>query len=432
MPQLSKLVAGGDQAPIAPSFPGVTCPVQVNMTTGLPPSEHGVIGNGFFWRDKVGEKLDGVEMWTAWNEVVERPQIWDRLHEHDASLTSMAWFPLLSKGCGADYICWPAPVHNPDGSESLWCYTKPEMLYGDLLAELGHFPLDKFWGPLARIDSTKWIVESAVVCANLNKPRFSYLYLPHLDYAAQKLGPDSVEALAACAELDGEIGKLVDGFSEAFAGDSLLWLVASEYVITPVDHVTYPNRMLREAGLLTLKHDADGHEVIDFAESLAWAMADHQLSHVFVRDRDEATIARVVDTFRGADGIAEVLAADEQAKYEINHERSGDVVLVSTPNSWQAYYWWLDDELAPKFARTVDIHRKPGYDPVEMHFDPVGMKAGLGPTPLDATLIKGSHGAPARDVSQRGVMLSSARGVFVEQTLADVDVCEMVLRQFGV
>ena len=74
--------------------------------------------------------------------------------------------------------------------------------------------------------------------------------------------------------------------------------------------------------------------------------------------------------------------------------------LISTPNSWQAYYWWIDDARAPKFARTVDIHRKPGYDPVELHFD-IATKS----IPLDATLVKGSHGAPARDASQRGVLL---------------------------
>ncbi|MEM8864424.1 MAG: alkaline phosphatase family protein [Planctomycetota bacterium] len=292
--------------------------------------------------------------------------------------------------------------------------------------------MQHFWGPMSQIASTAWIVSSMLWCAEQHRPRFSYVYLPHLDYAAQKNGPDSPEAMRACEDLDQEIGRLVDGFEKTFAGDALLWLVASEYVITPVDHVTYPNRLLREAGLLQLTTDDDGREVIDFANTPAWAMADHQLSHIFVKDRAQATIGRVVDTFRNTPGIAEVLTADEQQKYEINHTRTGDVVLVSEPESWQAYYWWTDDAAAPKFARTVDIHRKPGYDPVEMHFDPTAMKAGLGPTPLDATLVRGSHGAPTRHESQRGIMLSSQRGVFVEQTLADVDVCEMVLRQFGV
>ena len=430
MPRLAALTREGDKAPLAASFPAVTCPVQVNMTTGLPPSQHGVIANGFFWRDQIEDKLHGVEMWTAWNRVVEQPQIWDRLKEHDPALTTAVWFPMLAKGCGADFVCTPAPIHNPDGSESLWCYTNPEPLYGELRDALGHFPLQHFWGPMSQISSSAWIVSSMLWCAQHHQPRFSYVYLPHLDYAAQKTGPDSPEAHQACRDLDVELGRLIEGLSATFAADALLWLVASEYAITPVDHVCYPNRLLRDAGLLLVNSDEDGREVIDFAATPAWALVDHQHAHVFVRETKD--IGRVVETFRGASGIAEVLTRDAQAKYEINHDRSGDVILVSDPNSWQAYYWWTDDALAPKYARTVDIHRKPGYDPVEMHFDAGAMKAGLGPTPLDATLVRGSHGAPARSESQRGVMLSSQRGVFVERTLADVDICEMVLQQFGV
>ena len=153
MPRLAALTAGGDRAPIAASFPAVTCPVQVNMTTGVPPEEHGVIANGFYWRDGLtpgrGPKTDGVEMWTAWDDVVQQPRIWDRLREQNPELTSAVWFPLLAKGCGAEYVATFAPIHNPDGSESLWCYTKPEGMYGELRDALGHFPLKHFWGPLA-------------------------------------------------------------------------------------------------------------------------------------------------------------------------------------------------------------------------------------------------------------------------------------------
>lgn len=178
MPNLRALGESGDVSTLVPSFPCVTCPVQANMTTGTTPSEHGVVANGFYWRDK-GE----VEMWTAWNECIQRPQIWDRLHEHDAAITSAVWFPLHSKGAGADYICTPAPIHNPDGSESLWCYTKPTEMYGTLRNALGHFPLMNFWGPIAGIKSSAWIVDSAIHAVREYQPNFFYIYLPHLDYA---------------------------------------------------------------------------------------------------------------------------------------------------------------------------------------------------------------------------------------------------------
>jgi predicted AlkP superfamily pyrophosphatase or phosphodiesterase len=419
MPALARMAADGDVISLVPSFPCVTCPVQANMTTGVTPREHGVVANGFYWREK-----HEIEMWTAWNDCILRPQIWDTLHKHDASLTSAVWFALHSKGCGADYVCTPAPIHNPDGSESLWCYTKPTEMYGALRDQLGHFPLQHFWGPMANIKSSAWIAASAAWAAHAYRPNFFYIYFPHLDYAAQKAGPDSEAARQALVELDGEIGLLQAAVEAAYAPAKPLWLVASEYTIVPVNHVVYPNRLLREAGLLAIDDRGDG-EILDLRTSAAWALADHQLSHVFVNDHTRAD--RVADVFRHQPGIAEVLVGPERAKYDLDHERSGEVVLISEPNSWQAYYYWNDDARAPKFARTVDIHRKPGYDPVEMHVD-MATKS----IPLDATLVKGSHGAPPHDERQRGVLVASQRGTLVGQAMADTDVCELVLRQFGI
>lgn len=420
MPRLGALAAAGDETGLVPSFPAVTCPVQANMTTGKTPREHGVVANGFYWRDK-----HEVEMWTAWNECIGQPQIWDILHQHDGAITSAVWFPLHSKGCGADYICTPAPIHNPDGSESLWCYTQPTEMYGTLRDTLGHFPLQHFWGPLSNIKSTGWICDSAVWAAQQHHPHFFYIYLPHLDYAAQKFGPNSEQATKALGELDEVLGRLIDGVNGAYSEQVPLWIVASEYAIVPVDHVEYPNRLLREAGLLSVKNDDDGREQLDFAASRAWALVDHQFAHVFVHNA--ADVEAVATLFRGRRGISEVLVGKDRAAYELDHERAGEIVLISQPNSWQAYYWWLDDARAPKYARTVDIHRKPGYDPVEMHLDMATRSI-----PLDASLVKGSHGAPAREDAQRGIVIASEKGVLTGPALADTDVCELVLRQFGI
>jgi predicted AlkP superfamily pyrophosphatase or phosphodiesterase len=414
MPHLSKLVENGEQAELAHSFPAVTWPSQATMLTGKQPNEHGVVANGFYWRDS-----HEVEMWTASNDKILAPQIWDLLHERVPSLTSAAWFPMLSKQSGADYVCMPAPVHNPDGSESLWCYTKPTEFYGELLERLGHFPLKHFWGPLANIKSTDWIAQAAIIGAEKYRPNFNYIYLPHLDYAAQKDGPDSQQALTAVVELDNVIAKLIGGLEAAYGDEDILWLVASEYTVVPVDHVAYPNRLLREAGLLAVREE-DGGELIDFANTPAWALVDHQFSHVYIRDA--ADVALAADAFRDQEGIAEVLVSDQRAKYSIDHERSGEIVLVSSPNSWQAYYYWLDDTHAPGFARTVDIHRKPGYDPVELCFD-FATKT----VPLDATLIHGSHGAPAHSAEQCGVLLSSDDNVLNTSNVTDTCIAELTI-----
>ncbi len=416
MPKLRDRMAGGGIADLVPSFPCVTCPVQANITTGKLPSEHGVVANGFYWREN-----QQVEMWTSPNDCIEEPQIWEMLSKH--GFTSAVWFPLHSKGCKADYVCTPAPIHNPDGSESLWCYTIPTEMYGTLRDEFGHFPLKHFWGPMAGIPSSRWIADSAVFAARQYRPDFFYIYLPQLDYAAQRTGPDSEAAVKAVAELDDLLEKLFAGMQEAYGGDPF-WLVAGEYAITPVDHVCYPNRVLRDAGLLAVREEDDG-EHLDLAASKAWAMVDHQFSHVFT-DGDPQTAARVADVFSGREGIAEVLTGDGLARYGLDHPRSGEAVLVSTPNSWQAYYWWLSDDRAPGYARTVDIHRKPGYDPVELHFDPATKTI-----PLDATLIHGSHGAAAVDPSQHAVLLSSDPTVLPGLSVNDTGVFEIVMRHFG-
>ena len=123
----------------------------------------------------------------------------------------------------------------------------------------------------------------------------------------------------------------------------------------------------------------------------------------------------------------EVLVGAKRSKYGLNHERSGEIVLIAKANAWFAYYWWLDDAQAPRFARTVDIHRKPGYDPVELYIE-MPAKA----IPLNANLVKGSHGYPDRDGSRSGVLMASDGAGIPASGLKDVDVAGVVLRNFGV
>ena len=420
MPHLRELMAGGQFADLVPSFPCVTCPVQAAMTTGQRPNVHGVVANGFYWRER-----RQVEMWTSPNECIDRPQIWDLLSHREGGPTTAVWFPLHSKGCEADYACTPAPIHNPDGSESLWCYTRPIELYGTLRDRLGHFPLMNFWGPMANVKSSAWILDSAVLAANSGGPTSSTSTCRTWTTTPSVTGPTALRPRRPWPTWTACWAASWASCSRP-TSDPPLVLVAGEYAITPVGHVTYPNRVLREAGLLAVREE-DGGEQLDLAASRAWALVDHQFSHVFVADGNAATAAQVADLFRNRPGIAEVLVGDQRARYHMDHPHSGEVILISTPESWQAYYWWLSDDRAPGYAHTVDIHRKPGYDPVELHFDFAAKQV-----PLDATLVKGSHGAPAVDPSQRSVILSSVPGVLPGETMTDLEVFDVVMRQFGV
>jgi predicted AlkP superfamily pyrophosphatase or phosphodiesterase len=419
MPWLQSLASAHGAVPLSHSFPAVTWPSQATMLTGALPREHGIVSNGVFDRAQ-GQ----VEMWTSGNEIIQRPQIWDRLGAAGRGLSSAVWFPMLSKRCTADLVCMPAPVHHPDGSESLWCYSKPDSLYGELLERLGHFPLQHFWGPLAGIASTQWILDSAAMVADKYHPDYFYIYVPHLDYSAQKFGPDSPQALAAAQTLDSSLGGFAQHVDRAYSG-KVAWMIASEYVIVPTDHVTYPNRMLRERGWLNVRSTDDG-EWLDIPGSAAFALVDHQFSHVYLREPSRRNLDSIAAAFASQEGITHVLDRQGQREFGIDHERSGDLVVISSPHSWQAYYYWLDDQRAPSFARTVDIHRKPGYDPIELHFDMATRSI-----PLEASLNRGSHGVVGPEVDSESLLILPPEIDVSDRGLRDIDVSGLVLKHFG-
>lgn len=427
MPTLHRWSNQGAMAELTPTFPCVTSCVQATMWTGTPPAEHGVIANGFYHHDR-----RAVEFWVGHNDVVNGEPIWEALRRIRPTLRSAVWHAQNIKGASADFIVTPSPIHEPDGTTKLWCYSKPDGLYSRMLAEFGHFPLQHYWGPLSNIESTRWILRAAAWLHHRQSPNFHWIYLPHLDYAAQKFGPNSPQANASLTDLDTELAR----FEEAIAGGggqgTPTMLVAGEYALTDVSNVLYPNRLLRSAGLLSCVSGDRGGENVDLARSPAFALVDHQLAHVYVNacDRQEQTaiIARVVELFRGTTGIAGVYAGEDRASVGMLHPRSGDVILVCDDAHWFAYYWWLDDARAPDFARTVDIHRKPGYDPVELFFDP--KTRGI---PLDATLVKGSHGAPAvRDCQRTTLICSTPDDAITSRPLhRDCDMKSLVLALIG-
>lgn len=391
MPRLRDLAAHGRAAELVPTFPCVTSPVQAAMLTGKTPREHGIIGNGFFHRERAA-----VELWIGRNGLIHSPQLWDTLAAR--GISQAAWMTQNIKDAAADYIVTPEPKHHDDGRTELWCYSKPDGLYERLVADIGHFPLMNYWGPMAGLASTEWIVNGALWLFQRERPRFNHIYIPHLDYQSQKFGPDSPQQAQACREADTQLGRLFDGVAALGVRDAL-FLVVSEYAMTAVSRVLYPNRVLRDAGLARIDR-REGREYLNLADSVAFAVVDHQFAHVYVREPSEIDAA--AGLFEGVDGIADVLMGDDRARLCIDHPRSGEVVLVCRPDAWLAYYWWHDDAKAPHFARTVDIHAKPGYDPVELFFDPATKSI-----PLDAALVKGSHGAPALDACQFGVIVAS-------------------------
>lgn len=411
MPRLRAVADNGAAADLVPTFPCVTSPVQVSMLTGKPPAEHGIIGNGFYYRDR-GE----VELWVGRNNLVQCEQVWDTLARR--GISQAAWIPQNIKDAAADFIVTPEPIHHDDGRTELWCYSKPDGLYADLIKDIDQFPLMNFWGPLANIKSTEWTINAALWLLQRERPRFNYIYVPHLDYEAQKHGPNSEQQAKACRDADEQLGRLFDGVA-ALGITDVAWLVVSEYAMTDVSRVIYPNRMLRDAGMAKID-ERDGLEYLNLKESKAFAVVDHQFAHVYVNDPTDIDAAAGI--FEGLDGVAHSLYGDDRKRVGMVHDRAGEVVLVCEPDSWLAYYWWHDDAKAPPFAYTVDIHNKPGYDPVEMFINMPERK-----TPVDATLVKGSHGAPAERADQFGAIVASDGAAFTNNSkIRDVEIKKMI------
>jgi len=421
-PTLHGLASRGVLCELRPTFPCVTSPVQASMMTGTPPASHGVIANGFYDRSR-----REVAFWTAFNDVVLGSQIWDEVRAKSLDYTSAVWHLQNIKGASADFVVTPAPIHDDDGTTKLWCYSKPDGLYAELLETLGHFPLQHYWGPLSNIQATRWILQAALWLIQRHRPNFHWIYLPHLDYASQKYGPNSPEAATALRELDAELAGFASAVGESPIAADVVFLVAGEYALTDVTGPIFPNRLLREAGLLAIR-EIDGAEHIDLPGCKAFAMVDHQFAHVYVADQDDATIARCASRFSETPGVAGVYRGAERGKIGMDHERSGDIVLIAADDRWFAYYWWLDDAAAPGFARTVDIHQKPGYDAVELFIDPKTKAISL-----DAALVKGSHGVPAAEPRHHTALICSQAGAAVQenQTYRDTDIKRIALELLG-
>ncbi|MBX3256295.1 MAG: alkaline phosphatase family protein [Chitinophagaceae bacterium] len=393
---------------IAPMLPAVTTSVQSTYITGKWPGEHGIVGNG--WYDRTDAEI---KFWKQSNMLVQAEKIWERAKREDPSFTVSKmcwWYNMYST---ADYSVTPRPNYLADGRKMPDCYSHPASLRDELQKELGQFPLFKFWGPGADIASTKWIADASVYTDKKYDPTLTLVYLPHLDYCLQKYGPDLSKISGHLREID----KVVEDLVQYYASRKASVILLSEYGITPVSNPIHINRVLRQHDLLGIRVER-GLELLDAGASRAFAVADHQVAHIYCNDA--AVYNTVKQLVTNLPGVALVLDRSAQKDYHIDHSRSGDIVLVADNNSWFTYYFWLDDAVAPDYARVVDIHKKPGYDPVELFmtskaraaYKLLRKKAGfryvMDVIPLDATLVKGSHGAVDTDPAFHPVLITDA------------------------
>lgn len=436
MPNLQRVAADGFQAGLDTILPAVTCSVQSTLLTGTLPREHGIVGNGWYFRE-----LGEVFLWRQHNALVGGEKLWDtvRRERPEWTVANVCWW--YAMGAATDLVVTPRPIYHADGRKSPDCYTRPPALHDELTSALGEFPLFTYWGPTAGITSSQWIVGAARRILARPAPDCLLVYMPHLDYDLQRFGPDAPEAEQAARDVDATLGPLLADIRSLGATVVIL----SEYGITPVRRPIDVNRALRRAGLLEV-YVQDGGELLDPWTSRAFAVADHQIAHVYVRD--PADLSRVRAVLADLPGVDLVLDAEGKAAHGLDHPRSGELVAIAEPDSWFTYYYWLTDDRAPDFARTVEIHRKPGYDPAELFFDPadrmakaraglalarkkLGLRYSMQVVPLDPSCVRGSHGRLPDDPADGPVLLCSDPE-FGRDRFAATEVKDLLLGLSGV
>lgn len=377
---------------IKPALPAVTTSAQTTYLTGELPVVHGIVGNG--WYDNVDSEI---KFWKQSNKLVLAESVWTTAKKINPNFTCAQLFWWYNMYNGADFSATPRPNYLADGRKKSDFYTFPNELRDQLKMEFGEFPLFNFWGPNANIKSSEWIANAAMYVEEKHEPTLNLIYLPHLDYCLQKYGPLLEQISKELLEIDELVKKLVLFFESRGIEVVLL----SEYGISPVNNPIHINRLLREEGLLDIRIER-GLELLDVGASPAFAVADHQIAHIYTKS--EEITNRVKKMLQNVNGVDKVLDRRDQTDYGIQHDRAGDLVVLADQSSWFTYYFWFNDAKAPDYARMVDIHKKPGYDPVEMFMTSksraifkllirkLGIRAVLDITPLDANLPKGSHG----------------------------------------
>ena len=416
MPRLAAVADTGWRAELGTVLPAVTCSVQATLLTGALPREHGIVGNGWYFRD-LGEVL----LWRQHNALMGGDKLWDAARRAHPGYTvaNVCWW--YAMGAAVDWTVTPRPVYHADGRKDPDCYTDPAGLHDELTAALGTFPLFQYWGPGAGVASSRWICSAAEHIMARHDPDLTLVYVPHLDYDLQRFGPSGPQAAAAAASLDAVLSPLLD----AAQARGATVVALSEYGITQAARPVDINRALRYEGLLNVYTQA-GMEYLDTWTSRAFAVADHQIAHVYVTDPADLPAVRKVCA--GLAGVGAVLDEQAKAAHGLDHPRAGELVLVAEPDAWFTYYYWLDDARAPDFARLVEIHRKPGYDPAELLFDPaapaaarrragvalarkkLGMRYLMSVVGLDAgaAAIRGSHGRLPAHPDDGPVLLCSS------------------------
>ncbi len=387
VPTISEIANNGEYGYLKPVFPAVTSTVQASILSGKYPNQHGIISNGLYDRENYQ-----VLFWEQSSRLVQTERIWDILKKKnnnnniDKIITAVLFWQ-NTMFANSDYVITPRPIHLENGQMDMWCYSKPPNYYEEVAQNIGEFDLLSYWGPFSSFKSTEWISKSVEFTIGKNKPNLLFAYFPQLDYSSQKFGKNSIQVKEDLKKIDETVGSIIKKIEKLGMLEDTEFILFSEYGFNDVDDGISINRVLRDNGLLATR-TIKNKEYIDFEYSKVFAMVDHQVAHIYLNNNyeDKTFVKKMLVEVQG---VAQIYDDKEKQELKIDHPRSGDLIAISNRDKWFSYHWWFEDDKAPTFTKTVDIHRKPGYDPLELFIDPNKKSISF-----DTRLVKGSHGRP--------------------------------------
>jgi predicted AlkP superfamily pyrophosphatase or phosphodiesterase len=427
-PHLSALAGDGRLRPLRAALPAVAPTFHATLITGAPPRVHGCVGSGWYFRD-----LAEIRLGPSSARLLGGEPVWEEGRRRDPAFTAaqVFWSHGMYSTADVSITARPAAGDVP-GEYDLW--SQPSPLGRELVRRLGSFPGARHWGPGAGLAATRWIAGAARYVYDTRRPTLTLVSLPYLDRELQRFGPGSREGARAVRDIDELAGELV----EHVRRDGARVVLLSGFGVTAVGGAVHVNRALREADLLRVREEQG---TLDPGLSEAFAVADHQVAHVYVRRPERiAEVRRLLERLPGVD---QVLDAGAKRAAGLDHPRSGELVAVARADRWFTYYYWLEDDPPPRRARTVDPG-KPGFDPAELLVDPavrlpslrflasriratLGLPARLELTPVDASLVRGSHGRLETDPRRGPFLVTTEPGLLGAGAVAAVDVKELLL-----
>jgi len=299
------------------SNPSVTWPNHTSMVTGATPRKHGVLFNGVLERGSVGLPVR-VDPKRDKADLVRIPTLYDILHKEKLSTAGINW-PCTRNSGTLDIDVPDSPDMFQHSTPSFLASMKEAGLLDDETREgfskLGPSARDQFW--------------TRATCHAIRtlKPRFTLLHLLNCDALHHRHGPQTWAGYAAVGYADSCVGEVLRAVAEAGLTDKTTVFIVADHGFMSIPKTIQPNVLLRQEGLLTVENDK-----IATARAQVIPEGGIGMLYLTVPETAEADRKKVIELFRGQEGIERVLEPKDYAEHGLpqpdEYRQMADLILV--------------------------------------------------------------------------------------------------------